>query len=94
MSASRKPIGGILMDQTAVAGVGNIYRAEILFKVRRGGRGGEKVGKKLYEAKRTRLKPLVLLKPIRVQGSGQRGSGLRRKFECPQPALVRRVGVV
>ena len=28
-----QPIGGILMDQTIIAGVGNIYRAEILFKV-------------------------------------------------------------
>ena len=32
---SKKPIGGILMDQTMIAGVGNIYRAEILFKVGR-----------------------------------------------------------
>ncbi|DBA87633.1 TPA: hypothetical protein ACH3X1_004646 [Trebouxia sp. C0004] len=32
MRTSKKPIGGILMDQTAVAGIGNIYRAEILFK--------------------------------------------------------------
>ena len=30
---SKKPVGGVLMDQTAVAGIGNIYRAEILFKV-------------------------------------------------------------
>lgn len=34
MQTSRKPVGLILMDQTAVAGVGNIYRAEILFKVK------------------------------------------------------------
>ena len=33
MRISKKPVGGILMDQTAVAGIGNIYRAEILFKV-------------------------------------------------------------
>ena len=33
MKVSKKPVGGILMDQTAVAGIGNIYRAEILFKV-------------------------------------------------------------
>ena len=33
MRKSKKPIGGILMDQTCVAGIGNIYRAEILFKV-------------------------------------------------------------
>lgn len=30
---SKKSIGGILMDQTIIAGVGNIFRAEILFKV-------------------------------------------------------------
>ncbi len=30
---SKKPIGLVLMDQSMVAGPGNIYRAEILFKV-------------------------------------------------------------
>lgn len=32
MQAAKKPVGLILMDQSAVAGVGNIFRAEILFK--------------------------------------------------------------
>ncbi|KAK9902765.1 hypothetical protein WJX75_005429 [Coccomyxa subellipsoidea] len=32
MQKSKKSIGQLLMDQTAVAGIGNIYRAEILFK--------------------------------------------------------------
>ncbi|KAL3147956.1 hypothetical protein ABBQ38_014251 [Trebouxia sp. C0009 RCD-2024] len=32
MKVSKKPVGGLLMDQTTVAGIGNIYRAEILFK--------------------------------------------------------------
>lgn len=36
MRSSKKPVGGILMDQACVAGIGNIYRAEILFKVGRG----------------------------------------------------------
>lgn len=31
ISGSKKPIGSILLDQTMIAGVGNIYRAEILF---------------------------------------------------------------
>lgn len=31
---SNKPIGLVLMDQTMIAGLGNIYRAEVLFKVR------------------------------------------------------------
>lgn len=36
MQASRKPVGLVLMDQSMIAGIGNIYRAEILFKARSG----------------------------------------------------------
>jgi endonuclease-8 len=32
--SSRKPVGLVLMTQEMVAGLGNIYRAEVLFKVR------------------------------------------------------------
>jgi formamidopyrimidine-DNA glycosylase len=32
IKSSRKPIGLLLMDQSVIAGIGNIYRAEILFK--------------------------------------------------------------
>lgn len=32
IAASRAPIGALLMDQSVVAGVGNIYRAESLFR--------------------------------------------------------------
>lgn len=31
---SRAPIGGLLMDQTVLSGVGNVYRAEVLFRHR------------------------------------------------------------
>ena len=31
---SRKPIGALLMDQSVLAGVGNVYRAEVLFRHR------------------------------------------------------------
>ncbi|MBW8752158.1 MAG: Fpg/Nei family DNA glycosylase [Propionibacteriales bacterium] len=34
ISRSARPIGDLLMDQTVVAGVGNVYRAEILFRHR------------------------------------------------------------
>jgi endonuclease-8 len=34
ISRSRKPIGTLLMDQAVVAGVGNVYRAEVLFRHR------------------------------------------------------------
>jgi endonuclease VIII len=29
---SRRPIGALLMDQTVIAGVGNVYRSELLFR--------------------------------------------------------------
>jgi endonuclease-8 len=32
ISKSRRPIGALLMDQTIVAGVGNVYRSELLFR--------------------------------------------------------------
>ena len=32
MRNSKKPVGLILMDQSMISGIGNIYRAEILYK--------------------------------------------------------------
>jgi formamidopyrimidine-DNA glycosylase len=32
ITASRTPIGALLMDQSVLAGVGNVYRAELLFR--------------------------------------------------------------
>ena len=34
ISTSRQPIGALLMDQAVVAGIGNVYRAELLFRAR------------------------------------------------------------
>lgn len=34
ISRSRTPIGVLLMDQSVIAGVGNVYRAEVLFRAR------------------------------------------------------------
>lgn len=31
---SKKPVGALMMDQTVTAGIGNIYRAELLFRAR------------------------------------------------------------
>ncbi|HTY73569.1 MAG TPA: DNA-formamidopyrimidine glycosylase family protein, partial [Actinomycetes bacterium] len=31
---SRQPVAGLLMEQTVLAGVGNVYRAEVLFRAR------------------------------------------------------------
>ena len=34
LARSRSPVGQLLMDQAVVAGVGNVYRAELLFRAR------------------------------------------------------------
>ena len=34
ISKSRRPIGALLMDQTVIAGVGNVYRNELLYRHR------------------------------------------------------------
>ena len=34
ITKSRRTIGGLLMDQTVLAGVGNVYRSELLFRHR------------------------------------------------------------
>jgi len=34
LGKTRRPIGQVLMDQTVVSGIGNVYRAEILFRHR------------------------------------------------------------
>jgi endonuclease VIII len=34
ISKSRRPIGGLLMDQSVLAGVGNVYRSELLYRHR------------------------------------------------------------
>ena len=47
-SKSNSPIGQLLMDQTVIAGIGNVYRAEILF---RAGLNPYLPGKKVSEAK-------------------------------------------
>ena len=31
MQRRRVPIGAVLLDQTVIAGIGNVYRAELLF---------------------------------------------------------------
>jgi endonuclease-8 len=32
ITKSRRPVGALLMDQTVIAGVGNVYRSELLFR--------------------------------------------------------------
>lgn len=52
LSASRRPVGELLMDQSVLAGVGNVYRAEVLF---RAGQPPFQPGTQLAEAQWLRL---------------------------------------
>jgi DNA-formamidopyrimidine glycosylase len=57
---SRKPIGELLLDQSVVAGVGNVYRAEVLFRQRiHPLRAGEKLTRKQWQAVWDDLVPLM-----------------------------------
>ncbi|OBF61942.1 DNA glycosylase [Mycobacterium sp. 852002-50816_SCH5313054-b] len=60
IAKSRRPIGALLMDQTVIAGVGNVYRNELLFRHRidpfRPGRG---IGKAEFDAAWTDLVALM-----------------------------------
>lgn len=50
VSQSSKPIGALLLDQAIVAGVGNIFRAEVLFETRTDPRiAGEKMSRETFD---------------------------------------------
>ncbi|MGH8894860.1 MAG: zinc finger domain-containing protein, partial [Actinomycetes bacterium] len=50
LSRSRVPVGQLLMDQAVVAGVGNVYRAEVLFRARLSPyRPGHSVGRAQFD---------------------------------------------
>lgn len=58
---SRQPVGGILMDQSKIAGVGNVYRAEALFRAgldpyRSGRDAGEVELREVWDDVRTLMK--------------------------------------
>ena len=51
ITKSRRPIGALLMDQTVIAGVGNVYRNELLFRHRIDPfRAGREVGEAEFDA--------------------------------------------
>lgn len=57
---STKPIGALLMDQTVLSGVGNVFRAEILFRARLHPlTPGERVSKRKWEQMWTDLVVLM-----------------------------------
>ena len=60
ITKSRRPIGALLMDQTVVAGVGNVYRSELLFRHRIDPfRPGQKISDAEFDAAWTDLVSLM-----------------------------------
>ena len=60
ITKSRRPIGALLMDQTVIAGVGNVYRNELLFRHRIDPfRAGREVGEAEFDAAWTDLVALM-----------------------------------
>jgi endonuclease VIII len=60
ITKSRRPIGALLMDQTVIAGVGNVYRSELLFRHRIDPfRPGQKISDAEFDAAWTDLVALM-----------------------------------
>jgi formamidopyrimidine-DNA glycosylase len=60
IAGSRTPVGALLMDQSVLAGVGNVYRAELLFRHRISPfRPGRDVGAELWARMWTDLVTLM-----------------------------------
>lgn len=60
IAKSRRPIGALLMDQTVIAGVGNVYRSELLFRHRIDPyRGGRAIGEAEFDSAWTDLVGLM-----------------------------------
>jgi endonuclease VIII len=97
ISKSRRPIGALLMDQTVIAGVGNVYRCELLFRHRMDPyRPGVNVGADEFEAMWTDLVALMAVglrrgKIITVEPEDDHGPTSYRKGR-PRTYVYRRVG--
>ncbi|AKN16625.1 Fpg/Nei family DNA glycosylase [Mycobacterium haemophilum] len=60
ITKSRRPIGALLMDQTVIAGVGNVYRSELLFRHRiEPFRPGREISQTAFDAAWTDLVALM-----------------------------------
>ena len=60
ITKSRRPIGALLMDQTVIAGVGNVYRSELLYRHRIDPfRVGQKISEAEFDAAWTDLVALM-----------------------------------
>ena len=80
---SRRPIGALLMDQTVIAGVGNVYRNELLYRHRIDPyRPGTHIGEAEFDAMWTDL--VELMKVGFRRGQDRRRAARGR----PRPAVV------
>ena len=91
ITKSRRPIGALLMDQTVIAGVGNVYRNELLF---RHGidpyRAGRAIGEAEFDAAWTDLVELmkiglrrgkiIAVRPEHDHGAPSYGPGRPRTY--------------
>lgn len=91
ISKSRRPIGALLMDQTVIAGVGNVYRSELLFRHRIDPcRPGIRLAQAEFEAMWTDLVALmkigvrrgkiVVVRPDHDHGAPSYGPGRPRTY--------------
>ena len=78
---SRAPIGTLLLDQAALAGIGNVYRAEVLFL---GGIHPHRVARDLTDAERSGLW-IEIAHQLRL-GLRQGRIVTRRRHELDRPA--------
>ena len=97
ISKSRRPIGALLMDQTVIAGVGNVYRCELLFRHRIDPyRPGTNIGADEFDAMWTDLVALMAVglrrgKIITIDREDDRGMPSYRKGR-PRTWVYRRTG--
>jgi endonuclease-8 len=97
ISKSRRAIGALLMDQTVIAGVGNVYRSELLFRHRiEPHRPGTHVSEEEFDAAWTDLVALMKVgvsrgKIITVRPEDDKGPSAGRPGR-PRSYVYRRTG--
>ena len=85
IAKSRRPIGALLMDQTVIAGVGNVYRSELLFRHRIDPfRPGREISETEFDAAWTDL--VALMKVGLARRQDRRGAARTRPRSAVLPA--------
>ena len=94
---SRQPIARLLMDQTVLAGVGNVYRAELLFlhnvdPYLPGARVGEELWHAIWADLRTRMRAGVRANRIVITRPEHRSRATGRARSADATYVYRRAG--